>query len=96
METQFKKMSDDELNRIGTQINDLTETMFDKLTNSGVNWFPVVLHTTLNVLAMATEMSRYGGNPDANLIDLTQTFCKCLIEQAERGATIKFTPKDQN
>ena len=94
MKTVFKKMSDEELKLVNSQINDLTETIFAKLENSGVNWFPVVLHSTLNVLAMATEMSRQAGNDDADIVSLTETFCTVLTDEAKRGATIKFTSKN--
>lgn len=80
MEVVKQKLSPDEVNNINNKINDVTEAIFDKLENSGVNWLPIMVYATLNVMTVATEMSKHAGNENADLEDITQTFCNQLME----------------
>lgn len=80
MEVVRKQLSEDEMMNINNKINDVTEAIFEKLENSGVHWLPIMVYSMLNVMAVATQMSKHAGNADADIEDVTQTFCNQLIE----------------
>lgn len=80
MEVVRQKISPEEANNINNKINDVTEAIFEKLEGSGVHWLPIMVYATLNVLTVATEMSKHAGNENASLEDITETFCNQLME----------------
>ena len=83
MEVVRNQLSKDEMMNINNKINDVTESIFEKLENSGVHWLPIMVYSMLNVMSVATEMSRQAGNEGADLKDVTQTFCNQLMEAVE-------------
>ena len=80
MEVEKKHLTPEEANNINNKINDVTEAIFKELEGSGLLWLPIMVYATLNVMTVATEMSKHAGNENANLKDITETFCNQLLE----------------
>ena len=82
MKTEKIIPNNEELQNINKNITELTTAICDKLENSGVTWLPIMVYSTLNIMAVAVEMNKKGG-VKTNLVDMTQTFCDELMKAAE-------------